>query len=88
MTHSTPPNVNFQNKNSNSWGIINKQGVKADQTKTKAILDIEPPKNVSEIQYFIGMANQFYKFIPCSTEVMKPLTELLNSKCSFKWGPK
>ena len=33
------------------------------------------------------MTNQLSKFIPCSAELMKPLTELLNSKCSFPWRP-
>ena len=67
--------------------IINNQGVKVDPAKTKAILDMQPPNSVSEMRRFIGMANQLSKFIPCSAELMKPLTELLSSKCSFQWGP-
>lgn len=67
--------------------IINKQGVKADPAKTQAILDMQPPKNVSEMRRFIGMTNQLSKFIPCSAELTKPLTELLSSKYSFQWGP-
>ena len=67
--------------------IINNQGVKADPSKTKAILDMQPPKNVSEMRCFIGMTNQLSKSIPCSAEMMKPLTELLSSKHTFQWGP-
>ena len=67
--------------------IINNQGVKADPAKTKAILDMQLPKNVSEMRRFIGMTNQLSKFIPCSAEMMKPLTELLSSKRTFQWGP-
>ena len=67
--------------------IINNQGVKVDPEKTKAILDMQPPNSVSEMRRFIGMANQLSKFIPCSAELMKPLTELLSSKRSFQWGP-
>lgn len=37
--------------------------------------------------HFVGMTNQLSKFIPCIAELMKPLTELLSSKCSFQWGP-
>ena len=48
---------------------------------------MQPPNSVSEMRCFIGMANQLSKFIPCSAELMKPLTELLSSKCSFQWGP-
>ena len=64
--------------------IINNQGVKVDPAKTKAILDMQPPNSVSEMWHFIGMANQLSKFIPCSAKLMKPLTELLSSKCSFR----
>ena len=67
--------------------IINKEGVKADPAKTRAILDMQPPQNVPEMRRFIGMTNQLSKFIPCSAELMKPLTELLSSKRSFQWGP-
>ena len=31
--------------------------------------------------------NQLSKFVPCSAELMKPLTELLSSKRVFQWGP-
>ena len=61
--------------------------MKADPAKTQAILDMQPPKNVSEMRCFIGMTNQLSKFIPCSAELMKPLTELLSFKHSFQWGP-
>ena len=64
--------------------IINNQVVKAVPAKTKVILDMHPPKNVSEMWRFIGMTNnQLFKFIPCSAELMKPLTGLLSSKHTF-----
>ena len=61
--------------------------MKADPAKTRAILDMQPPKNVSEMRRFIGMTNQLSKFKSCSAELMKPLTELLSCKHSFQWGP-
>ena len=67
--------------------IINKDGLKADPAKIRAILDMQPPRNVPEMRRFIDMTNQLSKFIPCSAELMKPLTELLSSKRSFQWGP-
>ena len=48
---------------------------------------MQPPGNVPEIRRFVGMTNQLTKFIPCSAELMKPLTELLSSKRFFQWGP-
>ena len=45
------------------------------------------PKNVSELWHFVGMTNQLSKFIPCSADLMRPLTELLSSKRTYSWGP-
>ena len=67
--------------------IINHKGVIADPAKTNAILQMSPPKNVSEMRRFVGMTNQLSKFIPCSADLMKPLTELLSSKRTYLWGP-
>ena len=67
--------------------IINHKGVIADPAKTNAILQMSPHKNVSEMRRFVGMTNQLSKFIPCSADLMKPLTELLSSKRTYLWGP-
>ena len=53
--------------------IINHQGVTADPAKTKAILEMKPPKNVCELGCFVGMIKQLSKFIPCSADLMRPL---------------
>jgi len=66
--------------------IVNQHGVQADPDKTKAISKMQPPKNISEMRRFVGMTNQLSKFVPCSAELMKPLTELLSSKQIFQWG--
>ena len=42
---------------------------------------------MSEMQRFVSMTNQLSKFIPCSADLMKPLTELLSSKHTHSWGP-
>ena len=65
--------------------IVNSHGVQVDPAKTDAILQMGPPKNVSELRRFIGMTNHLSKFIPCSAELTKPLTELLSSKRTFCW---
>ena len=69
--------------------IINHQEVTADPAKKKAILEMKPPKNVSELRRFTGMTNRLSKlnFIPCSADLMRPLTELLSSKRTYLWGP-
>ena len=42
--------------------IFDQEGVKADPTMVQAILKLEPPTNVKELRYLLGMANQLSKF--------------------------
>eukprot|EP00731_Ephydatia_muelleri_P004849 Em0002g1025a len=67
--------------------IISKDGVSADPDKTKAIQDMVPPKNITELRRFMGMVNQFNKFTPCLAEMSLPLRCLLSEKQCWTWGP-
>ena len=42
--------------------IIDKSGIRADRENTSAILQMEPPKAVTELRRFMGMVNQLGKF--------------------------
>ena len=67
--------------------IVDKSGIRADPSKTSAILQMEPPKNVPELRRFLGMANQLGKFSPHLAEISQPLRELLSTRRSWTWGP-
>ncbi|KAL2240185.1 UNVERIFIED_CONTAM: Retrovirus-related Pol polyprotein from transposon [Sesamum indicum] len=42
--------------------VVSKEGVQPDPAKVKAILEWEPPKNVSEIRSFLGLAGYYRRF--------------------------
>ena len=67
--------------------IVDKSGIRADPSKTSAILQMEPPRNVPELRRFLGMANQLGKFSPHLAEISQPLRELLSTRRSWTWGP-
>lgn len=67
--------------------IIDKEGVRVDPAKIKAILDLPPPSNVPQMRQFVGMINQLAKFLPNCANLIHPLTELLSSKQAWRWGP-
>ena len=44
--------------------------------------------NVSELQRFLGMINQFNKFSPRIADLTQPLRELLSARNVWQWSPK
>ena len=63
--------------------IVTKEGVKPDPSKIKAILELEPPKNVIEIQSFLGLAGYYKRFMKDFSTVARLLTALLKKNVSF-----
>ncbi|KAL0331691.1 UNVERIFIED_CONTAM: Transposon Ty3-I Gag-Pol polyprotein [Sesamum angustifolium] len=65
-----------------------KRRVQPDLTKVKAILEWEPPKNVSEVRSFLGLAGYYRRFVKNFSVVAKPLTNLLKMNAPFNWNDK
>ena len=55
---------------------ISADGVHTMKEKTEAILDAPEPKNVQELQSFLGLLNFYAKFIPNLAAILHPLHEL------------
>ena len=55
-------------------------GVRMDPEKVSAILDWQTPKSVKEVQYFLGFANFYRRFIKEYSKRVKCLTELTKSE--------
>ncbi|KAL0405467.1 UNVERIFIED_CONTAM: Retrovirus-related Pol polyprotein from transposon [Sesamum latifolium] len=63
-----------------------KEGVQPDSGKVKAILEWEPPKNVSEVRSFLGLAGYYRRFIKDFSVIAKPLTNFLKKNAPFHWN--
>jgi hypothetical protein len=50
--------------------IISKEGIRIDPSRTEAILKIEHPRNLKELQSFIGQINFLRRFIPNLAELL------------------
>ena len=63
--------------------VVDNDGIRPDPDKVRAIREVQPPRNVSDVRRFLGMSNHLSKFAPNLAEKTKPLRELLNK--SNQW---
>ena len=66
---------------------VDHNGIRPDPDKVKAIQEMPPTRNVSELRRFLGMINQQSKFSPSLAENTKPLRDLLSKKNHWSWTP-
>jgi transposase InsO family protein len=65
--------------------VISDKGISMDQEKVSAVTDWPTPRNVKELQKFLGFAN-FYRNLICRySELTAPLTTLLKKGVEFTW---
>lgn len=65
---------------------VSSRGVQPNPEKIRAICNYPPPKDVTELQRFLGMAGYYRRFIPNYATLMKPLTQLLRKSVTFNWN--
>ena len=65
--------------------VVSKHGVQPDSCKIKSIMEWEPPKSVTEIRSFLGLAGYYRRFVKDFSLVAKPLTNLLKKNVAFQW---
>jgi hypothetical protein len=66
--------------------IISKEGIKIDPSKIEAIHKVEHPRNIKELQSFIGKINFLRRFIPNLVELLKNITNMLKKDKKIKWN--
>ncbi|MBW0540267.1 hypothetical protein O181_079982 [Austropuccinia psidii MF-1] len=62
--------------------VVPSEGLKMDQAKVQQILNWQPPRNLNALQYFLGFANFYLRFINNYSKKISSLTSFLK-KDSF-----
>jgi hypothetical protein len=65
--------------------ILTREGIKPQQQKVNAILQVALPRNVKQVQSFVGMLNHYKAMIPCHSHLLTPLTALTKKNIKFEW---
>ena len=65
--------------------IISEDGIKIDPKRIEAILQISHPRNIKELQSFIGKINFLRRFIPNLAELLRNIKNMLKKEQGVKW---
>ena len=64
--------------------IISKEGIRIDPKRIDGILQINHPRNIKELQSFIGKINFLRRFIPNLVELLRNITNMLKKEEGVK----
>ena len=65
--------------------IISTTGVATDPAKVTTIKEWPIPKNVKDVQSFLGLCNYYRRFVPNYSTIATPLTDLTRKDLPFQW---
>lgn len=68
--------------------ILSCNEIRPNPAKVKAILDAPAPKDLSQLQSYLGLLNYYGIFIPNLSSEISELYELLEKDCEFIWTDK
>lgn len=65
--------------------IFTDQGIEVNKEKVEAIMKMERPENVKEMERFLGIVNYISKFISMASSVTAPLREMIKENRQWVW---
>ncbi|GJZ58978.1 putative reverse transcriptase domain-containing protein [Tanacetum coccineum] len=66
--------------------VINSECIKVDPDKIEAVMKWQTPKDVGDIQSFLGLAGYYRRFIQDFSKIALSLTKLTKKNTPFVWG--
>ena len=64
---------------------VSRLGLSTHMEKVSTILNLDEPKNVHDLQIFLGMMVYFYSYVPFYTWIAAPLFSLLKKEAKWEW---
>nr|AAN04995.1 retrotransposon protein, putative, Ty3-gypsy sub-class [Oryza sativa Japonica Group] len=66
--------------------IVNAQGVAVDPANVESVTKWTPPRTVTQVRSFLGLAGYYRRFIENFSKIAKPMTQLLKKEEKFIWS--
>ncbi len=67
--------------------IVNTNGIAADPEKVRSIQQYPVPKNLQEVQRFLGLSGWYHRFVPGFSKIAEPLNNLKKKDSPFPGLP-
>lgn len=65
--------------------VVNSQGITADPSKVEAIHTYTVPRNLKEVQRFLGLTGWYHRFVPNFSRIAETLKTLKKKGQPFQW---
>ncbi|KAA3469695.1 DNA/RNA polymerases superfamily protein [Gossypium australe] len=65
--------------------IISGDGIRVDPSKISAVVEWKPPRNVTEVRSFLGLAGYYRRFVKGFSMIVTPMIRLLQKDVKFEW---
>ena len=66
--------------------IVSKERIRVDPKKIEVVVEWKPPRNVTEVRSFLGLAGYYRRFVKGFSIIAAPMTRLLQKNVKFEWG--
>ena len=63
--------------------IVSEEGIQVDPSKIDVILERKPPRNVTEVHSFLGLAGYYRRFVKGFLMITTPMKRLLQKNVRF-----
>ena len=68
--------------------IISAKVIRVDPAKIEAVVSWKPPRNVTDVRSFLGLAGFYRRFVKEFSVIASLLTKLLRKGVKFEWDDK
>ena len=68
--------------------IVSKEGIRVDPKKIEVVVEWKPPRNVTEVRSFLGLAGYYRRFVKGFSMTAAPMTRLLQKNVKYEWSEK
>ena len=66
--------------------IVSKEGIRVHPRKIEVIIEWKPPRNVTKVRSFLGLAGYYKRFTKGFLMIAAPMTRFVQKNVRFEWS--